>query len=223
MAKLLDPAPRMFMQRKGSYLVGAMAMLCVATSPMSGCSRGPARIAAPDWDPPDLAERIVTDLDKNADAQVDAEELAAAPGLAAGARFIDRDKNGQLSREEIEAQFTKYVEQRVGLRTGSFRLSYKGRPVRDAEVTFIPESFLEGLIEPAKGVTDVEGFVTPQTEGQDLLGIRLGYYRVQVTSPHMKIPEKYSRPDSPLGADVSLVEDASSYGAGSTPQLKLTD
>jgi hypothetical protein len=197
-------------------------MLAVAAL-VSGCSRGPARVAAPDWDPSDLAEQILTELDKNADSQVSTEELKAAPGMAAGARHIDVDKNGQLSREEIEAQFTKYVEQRIGLRTASFRLTYKGRPVPDAELTFIPEAFLEGVIEPARGTTDVEGFVAPKTEGQDLPGVRLGYYRVQITSPKVKIPEKYTRPDSPLGADVSLVEDASTYGVGSTPQLKLTD
>jgi hypothetical protein len=188
-----------------------------------GCSRGPVRVAAPDWDPSGLAEQIITDLDKNGDSQVGADELKAAPGLAAGARLIDADKNGQLTREEIKAQFTKYVEQRVGLRMASFRVTYKGRPVPDAEINFVPEPFLEGVIEPARGTTDVEGIVSPKTEGQDLPGVRLGYYRVQVTSPKVTIPEKYTRPDSPLGADVSLVEDASGYGARSTPQLQLTD
>src|SRR5688500_3015288 len=92
---------------------GRLAVLMLAALAV-GCSRGPSRVAAPDWDPSDLAERIITDFDKNGDSQVSGEELKAAPGLAAGARLIDADKNGQLTREEIEARLTEYAERRVG-------------------------------------------------------------------------------------------------------------
>lgn len=199
--------------------VGLVALLAL----VAGCGRGPSRIEAPDWDPPAQAEAIIAQLDKNSDGQVDAAELQGAPGLAAGVRFIDDDKNGQVTAAEIEAQFAKYRDQRVGLRTPAFRVTYKGRPVPDAEVKFVPEPFLEGVIEPASGTTDIDGFVYPQTAGQDVPGTRLGYYRVQINSPKVQIPAKYAGADSPLGADVSLVEDESSYGANTVTQLKLTD
>ena len=185
-----------------------------------GCSRGPSRVAAPDWDPSDLAERILTELDKNADSQISQEELQAAPGLAAGARLIDADKNSQLSREEIETRLTEYAERRIGARTHSFQISYKGRPVPDADVVFMPEPILEGLIEPARGKTDSEGLVAPETDGLGVPAMRVGYYRVQVTSPKIKIPAKYQNENTPLGTEVSDHDDAASYGV--TP-LKLTD
>jgi hypothetical protein len=165
----------------------------------------------------------VGELDKNGDAQLDAQELAAAPGLAAGARLIDADKNGQVTQAELENEFAKYAEQRVGLRMAYFRLTYNGKPVRDAEVTFLPESFLSGTVQPAKGTTDGDGVVPPKTEGQDLLLIQLGCYRVQDAPPQVKVPDKYTRPESPLGAVVTLAENESSYGARAISQLKMGD
>jgi hypothetical protein len=183
-----------------------------------GCSRGPARVAAPDWDPSGLAEQLISELDKNGDSQVSEEELKAAPGFAAGTRLFDADKNGQVSREEIELRLTEYAERKIGARAHSFQISYKGRPVPNADVVFLPEPMLEGVIEPARGKTDSEGIVAPQTDGIDVPAMRVGYYRVQVTSP--KIPAKYQNENTPLGTEVSDHDDAASYGV--TP-LKLTD
>jgi hypothetical protein len=92
--------------------------------------------------------------------------------------------------------------------------------VPEAEVVFTPEPFLEGVIEPARGVTDAQGVVAPTTEGMDLPAMRIGYYRVQVKSPHVKTPAKFETADTPLGAEVTLSDDSSSYGI---TQLKLTD
>jgi hypothetical protein len=199
---------------------GMMAVVCLLS--LAGCSRGPSRVEAPDWDPSDLAERIMTDLDKNGDGNIDADEITAAPGLAAGARFIDTNKDDQLTQEELEARFELYEERQIGLRSHTFRLSYKGRPVPGAEVVFNPEPYLEGIIEPANGTTDAQGVVSPRTVGMDLPveAMRIGYYRVQVKSPHVKIPAKYQSAETPLGAEVTLSDDASSYGM---THLELTD
>lgn len=189
---------------------------------LAGCGGGPGRIAAPDWDPPEQAAAILSQFDKNGDGFLDAQELTATPGLASGAKLIDADSDGKLSAAELETQFAAYRDQRIGLRTPAFRLTYKGRGVPEAEVRFTPEPFLEGLIEPATAVTDIDGLFYPQSEGQDVPGVRLGYYRVQITSPRAKIPEKYTGPESPLGTHVSMV-DASSYGLNAVTELKLTD
>lgn len=201
-------------------LPAAVGAACVA---LAGCGGGPSRIDAPAWDPPRLASEILAQLDENGDARLDAEELAGAPGLASAAPRIDADRDGRLSGGELATQFEKYRDLRVGLRTPAFRLTYKGRPVPDAEVRFVPEPFLAGLIEPASATTDVDGLFYPQSEGQDVPGVRLGYYRVLVTSPKLKIPAKYAGAESPLGAHVSLAEDAASYGVNSLVQLKITD
>lgn len=216
----LDLVSRVLSEHSGRPRAGG---LLVAAALAGGCNRGPARIEAPDWDPPALAEQIISELDKGGDGQVNQQELSASPGLASGVRYLDRDQNGEVTAAEIEAQFAKYRDRRVGLRAPTFRLTYKGRPVPDAEVTFLPERYLEGVIEPAHGTTDVDGFFAPQTEGQDVPGARLGYYRVQVKSPQVKIPAKYSTEESPLGANISLVEDESSYGVNSVSQLAIPD
>jgi len=216
MAQLLDRLPsEIGMVRHWPAVLAMFAAMAI-----SGCNRGPGRVEAPDWDPSDLAEQIVADLDKNADAQVDETELAAAPGLAAGARFIDANEDDRLTREELEARFKLYEQREIGLRSHTFQLSYKGRPLPEAEVVFAPEPFLEGIIEPATGTTDARGVVAPQTVGMNLPAMRIGYYRVQVKSPHVKIPAKYQTAESPLGAEVTLSDDASSYGR---TQLKLVD
>ena len=200
---------------------GGLAALCAAMLLASGCNQGPSRIEAPDWDPPALAERIVSELDENGDAHVDGQEWTAAPGLAAGARFIDNDKDGRLSREEIEARFQLYRELRVGLRSRAFRVTYKGRPVAGADTLFLPEPFLEGVIEPAHGKTDEQGIVVPHSQGQDLPGMRIGLYRVQVRSPRLKIPAKYTNDATMLGVEASPVsDDAAAYGV---TELRLTD
>lgn len=189
---------------------------------LAGCGGGPGRIEAPDWDPPAQAAAILSQFDTNGDGTLDAQEMTATPGLASGAKLIDADKDGKLSAAELETQFAAYRDQRIGLRTPAFRLTYKNRGVPDAEVRFTPEPFLEGLIEPATAVTDQDGLFYPQSAGQDVPGVRLGYYRVQVTSPNAKIPAKYTGPESPLGTHVSMV-DASSYGLNAVTELKLTD
>jgi len=199
----------------------AIALLFIVMSPIGGCSQTPSRIEAPDWDPPALAERILSELDKNGDAHVDAQEWAVAPGLAAGARYIDRDKDGRLGHDEIEARFDLYRDLRIGIRQQSFQLTYKGRPVAGAETVFVPEPFLDGVIEPARGTTDQQGIVAPQTEGQDLLGMRTGYYRVQITSPHVNIPTRYNSSATTLGAEVSPRND-DPFAPG-LPELRLTD
>jgi hypothetical protein len=99
---------------------------------------------------------------------------------------------------------------------------YKGRPVSGAKVTLVPEFFLEGLLEPAVGEAAGEGIVIPIIPGGEVPGARVGYYRVTVESPHVKIPAKYASAESTtLGAEISPVsDDPRSYGV---IQLVLTD
>lgn len=198
----------------------AVAAGCVMIALIAGCSGAPAGVDAPSWDPSGLADEILAELDKNTDAALSEEELAGAPGLAAGLRYIDTDKDGQASRAELEARFETYRTSRVGLRSPAYSVTYKGRPVSGATVDFLPEPWLAEIIEPAHGQTDEFGHVSPQAEGADLPGMRVGYYRVKVTSQKTKIPEKYASDSTPLGAEASLADDASSYGS---VELKLAD
>ncbi len=185
----------------------SMATVCC----IAGCSNAPSRVAAPAWDPEGFADAILAKLDKNGDKSLDNGELAAAPGLAWGARAIDTDKNGTLSREELVARFELYQKMRIGVTSTQMQITYQGRPLVGAKVTLVPEFFLEGLVEPASGEAYQDGFVSPLVPDLKPAGLRVGYYRVVVESPRVKVPAKYTKAETtPLGVEVSPVSDVSS-------------
>ena len=159
---------------------------------LAGCSNRPAGVSIPDWDPAGFADAVVEQLDKNGDASVDKGELGGAPGLAFGARFIDKDGDGKLSREELVARFTLYRDRRVGMTAYELRISHNGRPLVGAEVRLVPEFFLTDILEPATGTTIAQGTVRPSIAGQPTALMRVGYYRVEVNSPTVKLPAKFN-------------------------------
>jgi hypothetical protein len=179
-------------------LVVAIVVLLVV---IAGCSSGPARVEAPAWDPDDFADAVLSKLDANGDEALDQSELAGAPGLAAGAKPIDADQNEALSRDELVARFTTYRDMRLGLTTKQVLVTYKRRPLVGATVKLVPEFFLESLIEAAEGETGPDGVADPRIPNLDALGLRVGYYRVVVESPTVRIPAKYG---SPASTDVGV-------------------
>src|SRR5919106_1598400 len=89
--------------------------------PVCGCVDKPSRIQAPSWDPSGFADAVMEKLDTNGDSQIDQGELAAAPGLEFGAKFIDANSDGQLSHEELVKRFQFYVDRRIGLTSKSMQ------------------------------------------------------------------------------------------------------
>jgi hypothetical protein len=149
-------------------------------------------------------------LDTNGDSQIDEAELAAAPGLEFGAKFIDSNSDGRLSHEELVARFQFYVDRRIGLTNKSMQFIYKGRPLARAEVRLVPEFFLTELLEPATGTTDESGSVLANIPSNDLRTplMRPGYYRVEIA----KLPAEYNTATT-VGVELSPAsDDASTYG-----------
>jgi hypothetical protein len=181
-----------------------------------GCgTKTPARVEAPSWDPEGFADAILEKQDANSDGSLDTAELATAPGLAFGAKFIDTDGNKLLSRDELVARFERYVERRLGLTTKTMQLSYKQRPVSGAKIRLVPEFFLTDVVEPATAETMPDGTFDPLTEGVELPGVRVGYYKVVVeSSPKVKLPAKLSSADTTnLGVEISpFSDDLETYG-----------
>lgn len=191
-----------------------LAVLVVVLFMMvAGCRQAPSRVVAPTWDPEGYAEAVLAKLDKNGDGVLDKGEFSAAPGLAWGAKPIDKDKNGSLSRQELVDRFAIYKKMRLGLTSNQMYVYYKGRPLAGAKVTLVPEFFLEGVIEPASGEVFEDGMVDPRIPGVEPSGLRVGYYRVVIESPRVKIPAKYSSAETtPLGVEVSPVSDPETSG-----------
>jgi hypothetical protein len=180
-------------------LLRACGLLCVVTL---GCSGRPGRVETPDWDPGGFAAQALEEWDGNGDQSLDAAELTGAPGLAAGAALIDQNGDKVLSLDELTNRFELYRQSKVGLCPRQLRFTYRGRPLDNAAVTLVPETFLDGVIEPAEGTTDSLGNVTPNAGVQGLPGMRSGYYRVKVTAPGTQLPVKFSD-GATVGVEVS--------------------
>jgi hypothetical protein len=179
-----------------------------------GCVDRPSRVQAPSWDPSGFADEVIEKLDTSGDGQIDSTELAAAPGLAFGAKAIDTNSDGQLSRDELVERFQSYVKLRIGLTSKEIRFLYKGRPLAGAEVRLVPEFFLEDLLQPATGTTNEGGSVIPEIENNELRTplMQSGYYRVEITSPHVTLPPQFNTATT-VGVEVAAAaDDGSTYG-----------
>jgi hypothetical protein len=183
-----------------ALLLAAPGLLFLA----AGCSSG--SMAPPNIAPEAMSEQALAEYDTNKDGQVDGKELEKCPGLKSALKSMDSNGDGRLNAEEIATRLRYYVDARTGLISGiSCQVLLDGRPLREAKVTFVPESFLASAIKPASGVTDTNGYVTFQTEGFDISGVQPGIYRVEVSlkdpSGQEKLPARYNT-QTVLGQEV---------------------
>ncbi len=204
------------MKRWGARQLAAVASSLSFLAALPGCSGRASRVGAPDWDPPAIVERAMTELDANGDGQLDADELKHAPGLADGLRHIDHDGDGKISATEFEERLTRIAGDKLALRGRGYRITHRGRPVAGAEVRFEPEPFLGGVIEPAVGISDEEGVVRPSANVDGLHGLRTGFYRVHVkTVP--PLPTTLG-PEVVVGVEIGLrSDDDDPYGTINLP------
>lgn len=195
------------------------ATLCLV---LQGCGTGPDRIEAPEWSPDQFADQVLAKLDAGADGALSVEELAATPGLAWGAKYIDANKDGLLSRDELVERFEFYRKLNVGAKSKELEFVYRSRPIPEVKVKLVPEFFLEGLVESASGETNELGIADIQADGVEHIGLRPGYYRITVDSPRVKLPAKYAAVEStPLGVEIApYSNDPNVYG---TIRLELKD
>jgi hypothetical protein len=169
---------------------------------LGGCSGAATPVSMPDWNPSGVADRAMELFDADGDGFIAGDELTKSPGILAGLDVIDTDDDQKVSAAEIVARFELYENQKLGLRDRKFRVTYNGRPLGDANIKLVPEPFLEGVIEPATGVTGPDGNLQPSAGVDGLRGMRPGYYRIEVTSDKVKLPAKYNT-ETVLGAEVS--------------------
>jgi hypothetical protein len=86
-------------------------------------------------------------------------------------------------------------------------LTYQGRPVAGAHLTFLGND----PAEPAFAVTDAQGRFKCMTNDSSV-GVRPGDYSVTVSKPQGGIPKKYATaPDSPLQVTVEDDEEANEF------------
>jgi len=164
-------------------------------------------------DPETMTKACMDLVDKDGDGQLTKEELKVTPGMLSALVDLDRDKDNQLSREEVFQRFELYVNSRVGLQGVACSVTLNGQPLRDAHVDLVPEPYMAEFIEPAAGdvINPNTGAVEISTN-PELPGVRPGFYRVEITSPTVEIAAKYNE-DTIYGIEVAPVqkENASSH------------
>lgn len=184
-----------------SCLAGSVICLC--------CSRGPRAIQPPDIDAATAAATAMADFDADLDGSLDAEELNAVPGLLAGLAMFDTNSDKRIQRTEIEARVNAW--QAAGLMTIRCDVSWRGKPLEGATVTYVPEAFLGEDIQTAVGNTNQFGtaYMSIPKENRPTVdapgGVQLGVYRVRISKLAdgvETIPARYNG-ETILGQEIS--------------------
>lgn len=195
---------------KGITMLRTLGMWSFCALALAGCSGAPSRVSAPPINPNAGADAM-TKLDKNADGAIDATEAKGAPAfLEPGSKSrIDANGDAKVTADEITARVKKWDESKIGLTQYSLTLTIDGQPLEGATVNLVPEDWLGTEIKAGSGTTDAGGRVNITIAPADLKpnetglqGMRLGIYKVQVTHPSIKIPEKYNTATE-LGVEIA--------------------
>jgi hypothetical protein len=164
-----------------------------------GCSRGPASVHRPDFDPQEASEQAVQQYDANGDGELSEQELAACPGILYNLTLYDIDGNKKVSIKELEQRLRDLRTANIGLTKLTVEVRQNGRPLQGAEVKLVPEAYLGTEVKPARGKTSARGSAImdiPDSElpasDKGLIGVHYGTYKVEITHPTISIPAKYN-------------------------------
>jgi len=168
----------------------------------AGCTGAKGRIDAPELDAAKMAADAMALCDANGDGFIDKTEVKTSPALNFALDDIDVDGDKKISEDELNERFKIYEDTAVGLQSVQmFIVKRNGEGIEGATVRLVPEPFMEDYIEVAEGeVLDLEGMVQIMTLPPDP-GVRVGMYRLEVTSDDFKIPSKYNE-DTKWGIEV---------------------
>jgi len=168
-----------------------------------GCGRAPSRVVA---EAPagnsSSAAMAKHDADKN--GSLDETELKSAPGLLAGMKQADTNGDGKLSAAEIDARIAAWAKSKVGRMSVAVVVTRGGMPLADADVRFVPESFLGTAIPTATAKTNAQGMAMPKAPSseENLGGVPPAFYRVEITTAAGNIPATYNT-ETTLGVEVA--------------------
>jgi hypothetical protein len=179
-------------------LLGACLLL------LAGCGSG--AVEAPPVSPEEAASQALAEYDTNKDGFLDARELDRCPALKGALSRIDKNKDGKLSADEIAERLADLQASKVGLVAVPCSVQLNEMPLAGATVTFIPEKFMGAAAKPATGVSDAQGVVQLQVEGQPVPGVHPGYYRIEVSKKNdggqETLPARYNSATT-LGHEVA--------------------
>lgn len=188
----------------GVAVVGGFAVCC-------GCDSPPSRVEQVNVDPHAVAAKLIEAGDKDKNGKLSAEELKDVPYVAVMANSYDKDRDHQVTADEISERLTAVVfDPRKAMSPGECIVMRKGSPFGGALVKLTPAPGLVDLLPNANGKTDSTGIARLKMEDEHrpknvphVTGlIRPGLYRVEVTHPSISVPARYNT-ETTLGAEVS--------------------
>ncbi len=182
------------------YFLGILAGFPVAL--LAGCNDRTLHV--PPMDPAAAASAALAEYDANKDGALSEVELEKCPGLKASLTWIDSNKDRRLSADEIAARVRGYQADRAGLLTLIVQFTLDGRPLKDADVTLVPEKFMGSGVQPAHATTDAGGGCQFRMEGMQYAGVHPGVFRIVISKKDAAgketIPTKYNA-ETTLGVE----------------------
>ena len=200
--------------------IGPRCGLVVAVLILPSCARYPEQPEGAEFDPENSAKKAIERYDGDQSGTISTEEASAAPGLREAFERIDRDKSGDLSELEIVERIRFYKASSAAVISGSVLVTYRGRPLTGATVTFEPEDFLGKSFKPCSGVTDRAGYCSVSGVEADFPGLYLGFYRVKISinqNGKERLPARYNV-ETELGYEATT--DVPNVGTVTTFALK---
>jgi len=168
---------------------------------LTGCNSGASRIEPVSIDSSAASRQAIDLYDKDGDGAIAGKELDAVPGIKKNLSHYDRDNDGRVSRDEIAARLNDWSKQQLALMGCTYIVTLDGQPLEGATITLVPEPYLGPHVKRASGVTAPNSMVRlshadedlpKSANGRPIAGVKGGTYKIQVTHPTRKIPEKYN-------------------------------
>jgi hypothetical protein len=205
MGASIDFAPLILLQdcfarMRSHYFV---LFLCSFASLGLGCGRAPSRVI-PESPASNAGAAAVAAHDADKNGLLDESELQGAPGLKAALKQADTDGDSKLSSAEIGARISAWAKSKVGRMSVACIVTRGGSPLADADVRFVPESFLGSALPTATAKTNAQGLAMPTAPVSDEKpsGVPPAFYRVEITTAAGDIPAAYNTATT-LGAEVA--------------------
>jgi hypothetical protein len=176
------------------------------------------RLQVPSVDPQSAATQAIGSYDKDGDGQLNESELAACPAISHAHSRYDTNGDGKVSQDEIAQRLQQIYSAGIGMTEVRCTVMRGGRPLAGANVRFVPESFLEGALQPASATSNADGVATPSVPTEQLPDnlrsvalMQAGLYRVEIEHPSIPAGSKKS-----FGVEVDPTS-----REGTTPQFNL--
>jgi len=195
----------------------AVALILSVVVITTGCSSGPERVKAPKIDVSSAAAQAIELYDTNHDGKLSQEELAKCPGVLANFDAYDSNHDKAIDEEEFRTHLAGLLKGGIGGTELGCNVTYKGKPLAGAKVVFEPEPYLGGDVQAATGETSNYGSaslgIPPEKVPAALKSVKIiqyGTFKVRITHPTTKIPEKYNT-ETTLGYETHPGESSVSF------------